>query len=104
LKQFLTVLESLITIVLVLAGLAGISYRTFRDGGWFMQGVGKMADAYLSYPLVGLAATVLAVLAIRSWHGRRQLGHRSKIFDYLVYLFMAAGIYFIGSYILTGKF
>ena len=54
-KQFFAVLESLITIVLVLAGVAGISYRSFREGGWFTQGLGKVADAYVSYPLIAIA-------------------------------------------------
>lgn len=103
-KQFLSVLESLITIILVLAGLIGISYRSFREGGWFTQGVGRVADAYISYPLIALAVTVVLFLMFRSWRARRLLGHRTKVFDYLVYVFMAAGIYFIGHYILTGKF
>lgn len=102
-KQFLAVLESLITIVLVLAGIAGLSYRSFRAGGWFTQGVSKVADAYITYPLVAIAVTVVLALVYRSWRARRASGQRTRIFDYLVYVFMAAGIYFIGHFIVTGE-
>ncbi len=103
-KQFFAVLESLITIVLVVAGLAGITYRTFREGGWISLGLSKMADAYLSYPLIAVAASVAVFFAFRIWSERRSLGHRGIAFDYLVYVFMAAGIYFIGYFIVTGKY
>lgn len=102
-KQFFTLLESFITIVLVIAGLAGIGYRTFRDGGWFVQGFGKITDAYLSYPLIALGVTVALAFAFRAWSVRRSLGKRGMHFDYIVYVFMAAGIYFIGHYVLTGE-
>lgn len=101
-KQFFVLLESLITIVLVVAGLAGLSYRTFRDDGWLAQGFGKITDVYITYPLIGLAVTVAVVLSVRAWLARRNLGKRGIHFDYIVYVFMAAGIYFIGHYILKG--
>lgn len=103
-KQFFSLLESLITVVLVLAGLAGISYRSFRENGWVEQGFGKITDAYLTYPLIALGVTIALAFAIRSWRARRQLGKRGVHFDYIVYVFMAAGIYFIGHYVLTGNF
>jgi phosphate/sulfate permease len=102
LKQFFTLLGSLITVVLVLAGLIGISYRTFRDDGWMSQGFGKITDVYITYPLMGLGITVALVLALRAWLARRNLGKRGLHFDYIVYVFMGAGIYFIGHYLLRG--
>jgi hypothetical protein len=104
LKQFFSFLESLITIVLVLAGVAGIGYNCFRDGGWLQQGAGRLTDVYLDYPLAGLGATVAIFFAYRTWLDRRNQGKGGKAFDYLVYVFVAAGIYFIGHYVLTGKF
>jgi hypothetical protein len=103
LKQFFVLLESLVTVVLVLAGVGGIGYRTFRHDGWLSQGFGKLTDAYLDYPLIALGLTVAVFFAYRVWRERRNQGRRGKIFDYLVYVFMAAGIYFIGHYVLTGE-
>lgn len=103
-KQFFAVVESLITIVLVLAGVAGISYRTFRDGGWFMQGFGMVVNAYVSYPLIALVTTIALYFVYRALHSRLAKGRGGKHFDIVVYGLMATGIYFIGHYILRGTF
>jgi hypothetical protein len=96
--------ESLITIVLVLAGVTGISYRTFRDGGWFMQGFGKLVDAYVTYPLIAIGATIALYFVYRAWHLSMSQGRTGKKFDFVVYGLMAAGIYFIGHYVVSGSF
>jgi hypothetical protein len=104
LKQFIAVVESLVTIVLVLAGVIGISYRSFRDGGWFMQGFGKVVDAYVSYPLAALAATVALYFVYRAGRLNFTQGRGGKRFDLVVYGLMAAGIYFIAHYVINGSF
>jgi hypothetical protein len=103
LKQFFAFVESLITVVLVLTGVGGIGYNCFREGGWLSQGATKVTDAFLSYPLMALGVMVALFFAYRTWRDRRNLGRRDRVFDYLVYVFMAAGIYFIGHYVITGK-
>ena len=103
-KQILVVLEALVTVVLVLVAIVGISYRAFRDGGWISQGVGKITDAYMNYPLIALAVTVAAFFAFRTWQARKLRGARHRYFDYLIYVMMAVGIYFIGRYALTGEY
>jgi hypothetical protein len=102
-KQFFVLLESFITVVLVLAGVAGIGYRIFREGGWLAQGFGKFADVFVDHPLIVAGLALAAFFLCRYWIDRRNQGRRGKLFDYLVYVFMAAGIYFIGYYVLTGK-
>lgn len=103
-KQFLAVLEALVTVVLVLVAIAGISYRAFRDGGWLSQGIGKLSDAYMNYPLIAISVTVAAFFAVRAWRSRDIRGSRHRYFDYLIYVLMAVGIYFIGHYALTGDY
>ncbi len=102
-KQFFAFVESLITIILVLAGVTGIGYNCFRDGGWLNQGASRITDVYLDYPLAALGATVALFFAYRTWRNQRNLGKGGRAFDYLLYVFMAAGIYFIGHYVITGK-
>jgi hypothetical protein len=104
LKQFFAVVESLITIVLVLAGVIGISYRSFRDDGWFMQGFGKVVDAYVSYPLIAIGVTIALYFVYRAWALAMSQGRGGKKFDFVVYGLMAAGIYFIGYYVIHGSF
>jgi len=93
-----------VTVVLVLVAIAGISYRAFREGGWLSQGFGKLSDAYMNYPLIALAVTVAAYFAFRAWHARKMRGARHRYFDYLIYVMMAVGIYFIGHYAATGEY
>lgn len=102
-KQLFAVVESLITIVLVLAGVIGISYRMFRDGGWFVQGFGKVVDAYISYPLIAIGVTIALYFVYRAGHLSLSQGRGGKRFDLVVYGLMAAGIYFIGHYVVSGS-
>ncbi len=102
-KQFLVMLESLITLILVVVAIAGISYHTFRDGGWFAQGFGKVTHAFTNYPLMALAVSISLFFAVRAWRHRKIRGERTKFFDYVIYLLMAVGIYFIGRYVLQGE-
>jgi len=102
LKQFFSFVESLITVALVMAGVAGISYRTFREDGWLSQGLGKVADAYLSYPIIAIAATIALFFVYRSLRDRADRSSGGRMFDYVVYGLMAVGIYFIGHFVLKG--
>jgi hypothetical protein len=102
--RILVVLEAIVTLVLVLIAIVGICYRAFRDNGWIEQGFGKLSDFYFNYPLIGIAVTVAGIFAFRGWRARKVRGARSRFFDYVIYVFMAVGIYFIGHYILTGQY
>lgn len=102
--RILVVLEAIVTLVLVLIAIVGICYRTFRDGGWLERGFGKVSDLYINYPLIAIAVTVAAVFAFRAWQTRKIRGGRGRFFDYVIYVLMAVGIYFIGHYILTGQY
>ncbi len=103
-KQIFESLESIITVVLVFAGIIGVSYNGFKDGGWVEQGFGKVGGAYMQYPILAFALTVVGIYGIIKFRRRKITGGRSKFFDYIIYGMMAAGIYFIGSYIVTGSF
>ncbi|MEQ1775883.1 MAG: hypothetical protein ABL891_19065 [Burkholderiales bacterium] len=103
-KQILVVLEAMITLVLVVVAIAGISFHSFREGGWIAQGFGKISDAYINYPLIAIAVTIAAIFGFRAWRGRKIRGTRTKFFDYIIYALMAVGIYFIGRYVLTGEY
>jgi hypothetical protein len=102
-KQLFSGIESLVTITLVLAGIVGITYNAFRDGGWISQGFGKITDAYANYPLVALGLTVAMFFSYRAWRNATASGGGGKIFDLLVYVFMAAGTYFIARYVIKGE-
>lgn len=102
--RMLVVLEAIVTLVLVLVAIVGICYRALRDDGWLERGFGKLSDFYINYPLIGIAVTVAVIFGFRAWRARKIRGARSRFFDYVIYAFMAVGIYFIGHYILTGQY
>ena len=103
-KQALAALESVITIVLVLVGIVGISYQGFREDGWVTRGFGKIADAYINTPLIALALTVAMFFSYRAWRQSKSSGRGGKFFDLIVYFLMAAGTYFIARYVIRGEF
>lgn len=102
-KQAFAALESLITIILVVSGIVGLAYHGFREDGWVSRGVGKVADAYINYPLIALGLTVALFFSYRAWNDSKSAGRGGKIFDILLYFLMAAGTYFIGHYVISGK-
>jgi len=104
LKQFLVMLEALITLILVLVAIAGIAYHSFREGGLLSQGFGKISYAYLNYPLAALAVTITAFMGIRAWRNRKLHDKPTRFFDYMIYALMAVGIYFVGRYVISGQF
>ena len=54
-KEFFSFVESLVTIVLVLVGLAGLAYSGFREGGWVSHGFSRLGDALVDTPLIALS-------------------------------------------------
>ena len=102
-KQVLAALESLVTMVLVVAGIVGLTYHGFREGGWVTRGFGALANAYVDYPLMALGLTVALFFTYRAWRERKGQGRGGKFFDLVLYVFMAGGIYFIGRYVITGE-
>lgn len=103
-RQIFESLESIVTVVLVFAGIVGVAYHGFRDGGWVEQGFGKVTGAYVQYPVIALSLTLVGIYAFVKFRQRKMSGGRSKFFDYIIYALMAAGIYFIGNFVVIGSF
>jgi hypothetical protein len=94
---------SIVTILLVLAGLGGLSYNFFKEGGWLGALFGKFVDAQMSNPVIAIPVTVALVFVGKMWfdHNRAK-GHTSKLPDFLIYVIMAAGVYFIYRFATDG--
>jgi hypothetical protein len=101
-KQLLAGLESFVTIILVLTGLAGLCFQTFRENGWLSQGFGKIADTFINFPVVALRLTVAMFFSFRSIRNAAA-SRGGRVFDLIVYVLMAAGTYFIAQYVLKGE-
>ncbi|HEY9446566.1 MAG TPA: hypothetical protein VIQ62_05795 [Burkholderiales bacterium] len=102
-KQAYDYLVSFGVISLVVAGLGGLSFHAFREGGWISTALSHAWAIEVQYPVVAIPLTVGGILAFTIWHNhRRALGLASRVHNLLVYGLMAAGAYFISQYTLQG--
>ncbi len=104
-KQTMDFIQSFLVILLVLAGISGISYHAVKDDGWVELVFGKFWDAQIRYPMIAIPLTIAAIVLGVMWRRNALVrGGRSALPTYILYGLMIAGIYFIGRYMLTGAF
>lgn len=104
-KETLTNLSSIGTIVLMLFGIGGISYHMFKDDGWLEAALGNLWDVGVSYPLIALPVIVAAVFFFKMVNEKRAAhGTTSKLPDVIIYVMMGAGVVFIFRYFMYGNF
>ena len=103
-KQVLEYINSFVTIALVLAGIGGVAYNLFKDDGWLGLALGKVWDANVRYPVIAIPVTIAVVFIGKLWYDHsRAKGHTSKLPDVLIYIIMAAGVFFIWQFV-SGAF
>ena len=102
-KQIVEFLESFVIVGLVLAGIAGISYNLFREGGWIEGFLGNIWDFNIQYPLIAIPVTIGAIVMFRLWSRDKVVhGKTSKLPNLILYTLVIAGAYYIGRYAITG--
>ncbi|HET9403590.1 MAG TPA: hypothetical protein VFO57_03325 [Burkholderiales bacterium] len=104
-KQVLDYLNSFVTVILILAGLGGVSYNLFKEGGWLGVILGKWWSAQMAHPMIAIPVTIAVIVIGKLWidHNKAK-GHTSKVPDVMVYVIMAAGVFFIYRLIFEGTF
>lgn len=99
LKTILEYLESFATVVLVLAGISGLSWHLFRDDGWLEMAFGNIFELHLQYPLIAIPGTLAAIIMLRMWRENRLArGRLQELPNIFIYTLMALGVYFIGYF------
>lgn len=102
-KSFLTLLGSILVGGLVLLGIGGVVYHLFREGGWLSQGLGALWDAHYEAPIITLVLVIAAFFVIKTLHSAQIGGKReSKLPDFILFTFIAVGIFFFGRWLTTG--
>ena len=103
-KQLVELLESSVTVALVLAGIGGISYHAFRVGGWIDISLDRFWDIEARHVLIAIPVIIVGVFLFKLWHGGKSLHSKTSIIPNLIlYALMAAGAYYIGRYAITGS-
>jgi len=104
LSLFLAFLESFVIVVLVVAGLVGIFHNLLRAGGW-LEGVWEyLAPIIFTNVTASIIVGGIAIVAIAWWHDRHiyKGKYNKKVPTIVLYVLMAAGVYYIGRYALLG--
>ena len=104
-KQILDYINSFVTIGLVLAGIGGVAYNLFREGGWLGSLFNKFLDVQLENPVIAIPVTIGAVVIGKMWRDHQiAKGHTSRLPDVFVYVIMAAGVFYLWRFFSTGSF
>jgi hypothetical protein len=92
------------TVILILAGIGGVAYNMFRENGWLGTILGKVWSAQMEHPAVAIPVTIGVAFLGKMWYDHnRAKGHTSKLPDVLIYVIMAAGVYFIWRFFSQGS-
>ncbi len=103
-KAILTTLGAFLVGGLILLGIGGIVYHLFREDGWFSQGLGALWRAQYQAPVMTIILIIAAIFVFRSLYTAQIGGKReSKIPDFVLFAFIATGIFFLGRLITTGQ-
>jgi choline-glycine betaine transporter len=103
-KTLLSTLGSILVGGLILLGIGGIAYHLFRDDGWISQGLGALWKASYQAPVMTIILIIAALFVFKALYGAQIGGKReSKIPDFVLFAFIATGIFFLGRLITTGQ-
>lgn len=102
-KQVFEYVNSFVTITLILAGIGGVSYHMFKEGGWLGRIFGKFWDMQMSNPVIAIPVTLAILFVGKLWYDHnRAKGYTSKLPNIVIYVIMAAGAYFIFDFVTDG--
>jgi hypothetical protein len=104
LKQFFAFLESFVIVMLVVAGLVGLSNSVLRSGGWFDSFLEWLAPIFFTNLTASLIIGGIALVAFAWWHDRHVSKgvYNKKIPTAVLVILMIAGVYYIGRYAILG--
>lgn len=105
-KQFYAFLESFVIVILVVAGLAGLANNFLRAGGWFDSFLDWLAPVVFTNMTASIVIGGLALVSFAWWHDRHVAKgvYNKKIPTVVLFVLMAAGVYYIGRYAILGSF
>ena len=102
-KQIVEYIQSFVTITLLLAGIGGVAWHMFKEDGWLGRILGRIWDIQMQNPVVAIPATLALLFIGKLWYDHnRAKGRTSKLPDFLIYVIMAAGLYFIYQFLTQG--
>ncbi len=101
-KSLFNTLGSILVGALIMLGIGGTAYHLFRENGLLSQGLGALWRAQYEAPMMTVVLILAAFFVVKALRGA-QVGNKrdSKIPDFILFAFIATGIFFLGR-LLTG--
>ena len=96
--NLVSTLLSIVRIVLLLAGIIGITYNLFKDRGWLSIGLTELTKSMPTFLIGGAILFVVIYFGDKFLSGNAKDGKATNKGDIALYLMMAAGVYFIFKY------
>jgi hypothetical protein len=103
-KETVEYLESFVVLALTFAGLTGIAYHMFREGGWVETMTGSFWNLSMRSPLMALAVVAGSIALGFLWQRTRMSEQQQgKAATVVFYVAIAAGMYFLGHLAIQGS-
>ena len=102
-KSLLTTLGSLLVGAMTMLGIGGTAYHLFRENGLLSKGLGALWSAQYEAPAMVVILIIAAIFVVKALRGA-QVGNKrdSKIPDFILFAFIATGIFFLGLLLTIG--
>jgi len=102
-RSLFNLLGTLLIGGLILMGIGGVAYHLFRENGWLSQGLGALRESQYEAPFMTLTLLIAGFLIFKALHSA-QIGNNSKsrIPDFVMFAFIAIGIFFLGRWLTSG--
>lgn len=101
-KRLLSTVWSCIVMILTIAGIGGLAFNMFRDGGWSSTIVGTVFDAEMRSPLIVTPVILFTIwIAWLALTGRLGMGKGNPLGNLIVYALAIAGAYFLSEWYLA---
>lgn len=101
--KLLTTLGSLLVGALIMLGIGGTAYHLFRENGLLSRALGALWNAQYEAPAMVVILIIAAFFVFKALRGV-QVGNRneSRIPDFILFAFIATGIFFLGRLLTSG--
>ena len=104
-QTLVSTLLSVLQMAVMIVGLIGLAVHLFKEKGWLSRWLGNLMQAETSQIVVAIPLLLLAGYLLNLWlHSADDDNKNNRMGDYMMYLMMMIGAFFIFNLVTTGSF